>query len=350
MITIAGGIQAVVRIDMTMPGKPEPEQSQPEISPWEQEAYGQGGRFGSMTSIPSGDPSKDRITVSFSGCGYTTAKRLADQGIPVSYISVVGDDPMGMAAVADLERSGVDTSGIITIRELSQQEETEENGVQPVAAAAIPGHLAGSLTSVKVIAKNFLGDTEFWRADERILKELTPQRMQEKADLIRKADLVFADGDLPAEAIRWIAEFCRQEGRELYFDPSSLQGADRGAELLEYFTGIMPGRREAELLSGLDILGTDQLMAAGAHFEGKGIRRIIVTMKGGGIYYKEGPEEGVIRPQRVLRFGETSGAGDVATAALLRAYAEDLSIREAAESAMEAAALYLSDVSDERRY
>ncbi len=352
MITIIGGIQATVRIDMTMPGKPQQDKSAPDISPWEQQAYGEGGRFGTMTAIPSGDPAKDRITVSFSGCGYHTAKSLADKGLDVAYISVAGEDPLGLAAVEDLKRSGVDTGGIITIRELTQQPdpEEEESGVQPVASETIPGHLMGSLTSVKVIAKNFLGDTEFWRADERILREITPERLSGKADLIKGADMVFIDGGLPAGAIRWCAQLCRQEGVDLYFDPSSPEGAGRGSEFLDQFAGIMPGRREAEILSGLSILGTDQLMEAGSYFDQQGIRRIIITMKGGGLYYKEGLEEGVIRPERVLKFSETSGAGDAATAALLYAYAGGRSIREAAEEAMDAAALYLADVVDERRY
>ena len=93
MITVIGAIQATVRIDMTMPGKPQAAQQSAEqggISPWEQQAYGDGGRFGSMTSIPSGDPAKDRITVTFSGCAYQVARRLGRHGLPVSFLSVAG--------------------------------------------------------------------------------------------------------------------------------------------------------------------------------------------------------------------------------------------------------------------
>ncbi|MBQ6400979.1 MAG: hypothetical protein IJI20_01690 [Firmicutes bacterium] len=368
MIVIAGGVQAEVRIDMTMPGKPEPAAAQGggEISPWEKEAYGEGGRFGSMTSIPSGDPMKDRITVSFTGCAYHAAKYLAEKGHEVAFVSVVGEDPLGLAALADLEKSGVDISGVVTISELGEDPDEkatpagddspetaakkDPGEVREVAAQTIPGNLKGSLTSVRVVARNFLGDVEFWRVDERILKEITPRRLASAEEKFAGADMVFADGNLPGEAIGWIGEFCREKGLPLYFDPSSPEGSARGADMLEYFRGIMPGRREAEAMSGLGILSTDQLMEAGRHFTEQGVGRVIITMKGGGLYYKEGLEEGVLRPQRVLRFAETGGAGDVVTAELLHGFARGIPMEEAAQAAMDAAAEYLADVVDERRY
>ncbi|MBQ6370836.1 MAG: hypothetical protein IJJ21_04575, partial [Firmicutes bacterium] len=80
------------------------------------------------------------------------------------------------------------------------------------------------------------------------------------------------------------------------------------------------------------------------------VQQIIITMKGGGLYYKEGMNEEILRPDRVLRFSETVGAGDVVTAELLGSYADGKSIGEAARDAMAAAAEYLADCSDERRY
>lgn len=357
MITVIGNVQATVRIDMTMPGRPEPESAAPEISPWEKEAYGEGGRFGSMTAIPSGDPMKDRITVFFSGCAYNTAKALAGDGLEVRFLSVVGEDPLGLAAIADLERSGVKTEDMVLIDALSREENEEDSssedspsGVKPVAAESIPGGLKGSLTSVKVVAKNFLGDTEFWRVDERIQKELSPARLEAKAELLESADMVFIDGSLPEETILRAGELCREYGTELYFDPADLEGGSRSAGALEYFAGIMPGRREAEAMSGLQILSPDQLTEACRFFREKGIRRVVITMKGGGLYYCGDGEEGVLRPERVLQFGETGGAGDVVTGVLLTAFAKEETMKAAAEKAMAGAAEYLAEVSDERRY
>lgn len=356
MIVIAGGVQAAVRIDMTMPKAPEPSKApgagQGGVSAWEREAYGEGGRFGSMQAMPSGDPSKDRISVYYTGCGYNVAKLLAAEGRDVSFISAVGEDPLGMAAMEDLRKSGVDISGLQMIDAFRVEENQESmNSEGPDAAGTVAnGLIRQSLTSVRVEAKNFLGDTEFWREDDRMLDEITPELIQESRPLLESAELVLVDGGLPEKTIRWIASVCADAGIRCYLDPSSVSGGEKAAGALEQLYGIMPGRREAEAMSGLQILSGDQLMEAGAYFAEKGVRHIIITMKGGGLYYKEGMEEEILRPERVLRFSETVGAGDVVTAALLGAFADGRTIGEAARTAMDAAAAYLADCVDERRY
>ena len=108
---------------------------------------------------------------------------------------------------------------------------------------------------------------------------------------------------------------------------------------------------EAEAMSGLQVLGMDQLMSAGEAFEGRGVERVIITLKGGGLYYKEGTQSGIIKPERKLTFAETKGAGDVLTAAVIAASEEgEGSLEAAAVAGIEAAAEFLKDVIDERPY
>lgn len=353
MIAVIGGVQAAVRIDMTMPKAPDPKEAGAAgISPWEREAYGEGGRFGSMQMMPSGDPSKDRISVRYSGCAYQVARHLAEKGRQVAFLSVVGEDPLGLAAVGDLARAGIDTSGIVTIDHFLAEANAEAaEDVGPDAAGTVAnGLIRQSLTSIQVEARNFLGDVEFFREDRRMQDEIRPQLLSKGQPLLEGAELVFADGGLPMETLLWISEICRKSEIPFYFDPASVPGGRRGADLLGAVDGIMPGRQEAEAMSDLQILSPDQLMAAGAYFAEKGVTRTVITMKGGGLYYKEGTEEGILRPPRVLRFSETVGAGDVVTAQLLHAYAQGLGMEAAAQSAMEEAARYLSDCVDQRRY
>ncbi len=353
MIVAIGGVQATVRIDMTMPKAPDSkEMNGGGVSPWEREAYGDGGRFGSMQMMPSGDPSKDRISVYYSGCAYRVAHLLAGKGRKVAFMSVVGEDPLGMAALAEMRRAGVDTSGVVTIDRFSSEENQDTMQSQgPDAAGTVAnGLIRQSLTAVRVEARNFLGDIEFLREDDRMLKEITVSQLQGCQLLLESAEMVFADGTVPATTLAWISLLCREKGIPFYLDPASVEGGEDAAGLLPDLAGIMPGRREAEAMSGLQILSGDQMKEAGAFFAEKGVQKIVITMKGGGLYYREGEKEGVLRPERVLRFSETVGAGDVVTAQLLDEYARGSSIEEAARSAMEAAALYLADCVDERRY
>ena len=108
---------------------------------------------------------------------------------------------------------------------------------------------------------------------------------------------------------------------------------------------------EAEAMSGQQVLGMDQLMAAGDAFEERGVERVIITLKGGGLYYKEGTCSGIIKPERKLTFAETRGAGDVLSAAVVAASAGGAESLEAAAGAgIEAAAEFLKDAIDERPY
>ena len=96
------------------------------------------------------------------------------------------------------------------------------------------------------------------------------------------------------------------------------------------------------------VLSADQLMEAGSYFEEQGVKRTIITIKGGGLYYKEGIAEGILAPERVLSFSMTSGAGDVVSAAVVAADLEGKSIEETGKFAMEKAAEFLAGRTDVR--
>ncbi|MBQ3185065.1 MAG: hypothetical protein IJB54_03710, partial [Firmicutes bacterium] len=71
-------------------------------------------------------------------------------------------------------------------------------------------------------------------------------------------------------------------------------------------------------------------------------------IKGGGLYYKDGINEGIIAPERVLSFASTSCAGDVVSAAVVAADLEGKSIEEIGKFAMQKAAEFLEGRSDAR--
>jgi len=79
-------------------------------------------------------------------------------------------------------------------------------------------------------------------------------------------------------------------------------------------------------------------MQAGKWFEEKGVKRIFITLSGGGVYYKEGPVEGVIRPGQVSVVSAT-GAGDAFSAAILDGFVKGMNIEETAKYGMAAASI-----------
>lgn len=257
------------------------------------------------------------------GCSYNVAKLLsAKDNTDVSFISVVGNDALGLAAKAELEAAGVDVSGVKTI-----------SGTTPIG----------------VELHNMMGDLEFCRENSMLTDELTPELIDSCASVIESAEAIFLDGTVPAQTLRHISEKYSEKCR-IFFDPGSIMGGAAFAESELKAYCVMPGRMEAEAMSGQQILGMDQLMSAGEKFEAGGIQRTIITLKGGGLYYKEGAVSGIIKPERVLSFADTKGSGDVLSAEVVYSSINGSSLDEAAAAGMTAAGEYLADADDMRKY
>ncbi len=288
---------------------------------WNEVGIG-GGQFGGYDPVVADKDTDIRVTTS--GCAFNVARHLAaDHGADVKFVSVVGDDAFGLAARCELEQAGVDVSGMKTV--------------------------SGS-TPVSVEIHNVIGDLQFQRENTGVMDELTPSVIDSCAEKLEGADIIFVDGTVPAATLDYISEHYSGKSR-IFFDPGSIAGGTRFADSAMKAHLVLPGRMEAEAMSGLQVLGMDQLMAAGQAFEERGVERVIITLKGGGLYYKEGTQSGLIKPERKLTFAETRGAGDVLSAAVVAASAggED-SLEAVAAAGIEAAADFLKDVTDERPY
>jgi len=209
---------------------------------------------------------------------------------------------------------------------------------------------------VSVEIHNIIGELQFLRENTAAMDLLTPEMLEECAGVLDEADAIFVDGTVPAATLDFISEKYAGKSR-IYFDPGSIDGGVRFAESSMKAYCVLPGRMEAEAMSGQQVLGMDQLMSAGQAFEDRGVEKVIITLKGGGLYYKEGLSSGMLKPDRKLTFAETRGAGDVLAAAVVAAAEGSTpdasgsgSLEEAAAAGMDAAAEFLKDVIDERPY
>lgn len=307
MIAIIGCVKETVSIIMR-PSREEPDQG-----------------FG-VTMQPQEEKERDddKIIVRDSGCGCNIAAHLALWGHDVEMISAVGNDTMGTAAMNGLDRVGVGREGV----------------------AVLPGD-----TAIDIEYVNVLGDVEMSAKNRRILKNITPEFLEERAGLLDRAEAIVVDGSLPQETIEYIsATYGARDGVKLFFDPADRFGGARGKGALSGFHCVMPGRREAEALSGRQVMSEEEMSQAGEFFMKEGVDRAVITIKGGGMYYREGDSEGVLRPERVISFASTSGAGDVVSAAVVAGSLEGKTMEETAGDAMEKAALFLNGVEDRHIY
>ena len=256
------------------------------------------------------------IQVSCSGCAYNVARILAPK-TETAFVSVVGNDALGLAARCELSEAGVDISAVKTLE-----------GTTPVGVEIV----------------NILGDLDFARDNMKLAREITPELIDEAEGIINGAEAIFADGSIPVETLNYISEKYGDKC-PIYFDPASIQGGYAFAESSLKAECVMPGRMEAEAMSSQQVLGLDQLMSAGEAFENRGTSKTIITLKGGGLYYKEGPQSGIIKPeQQFPSTTATRGAGDVLSAQLILELINGTDFKTAAESAVAAAVDFIKEV------
>ncbi len=350
MIAVIGGIKIKVEVKMKLPEAPrqdnwaeqmnqqqEPEdafEAMQERMRAEQERFWQGdggsSQSGIMGQLSMVDGDNDEINVSSSSCAFNVARHLVRMGNDVKLISITGKDLLGLAAMADMNACGIDTSHVKRV-----------DGQTPVLFEI----------------KNFAGEIEFARANERMFGDMTADFIDQADDVLAKADAIMVDGTLPQDTLLHIATKYGDRVK-VFFDPASRAGGEKvkgtseaGSAIMQKLYCVMPGRVEAEKMADMIILGPDKLKAASEFFTEKGVDQVIITIKGGGIYYKAGEEEGkAIRPERVLSFADTTGAGDVVSAAVIHETLKGAGIHEIAAAAMRGAAEFLSELSDERPY
>ena len=264
----------------------------------------------------------DDITIENFGSAFTIACNLADMDKEVALASVAAEDAMGLAVMEQLKKKGVDTSYM---------------------------NMVDGSTPVQVEILNVLNDPQMVFGNSKLYEKITPEMAEGWAALLDDAEAIVVDGNLPKETLEYIADkYGNKEGVKLFFDPACHGGAVNTRDIAGNFYCIMPGRVEAEAMARRTVLSADQLMEAGSCFEEKGVKKTIITIKGGGLYYKDGLTEGIIAPERVLSFASTAGAGDMVSAAVVAADLEGKSIEEAGAFAMKKAAEFLEGRSDER--
>lgn len=310
MIAVVGGAGLVVKVLMI-----------PQEDTYEKPVMGDQFDYSTL-NVAAKAAQGDDVTIESNGSAFSIACHLAEMGKDVAFASVVADDAMGLAVREQLKAICVDVSNLRT---------------------------AEGSTPVQVELLNVLKDPQMVFGNSKLYEAMTPEMAEGWSEIFDNAEAIVVDGNLPKETLEYIADkYGNKDGVKLFFDPASHAGAVNSRDILGSFYCVMPGRVEAEAMVRDTVLSAEQLMEAGEFFENKGVAKTIITIKGGGLYYKAGAVAGMLKPERVLSFADTSGAGDVVSAAVVAADLDGKSIEEIGQFAMQKAAEFLAGRSDER--
>lgn len=256
-----------------------------------------------------GDSNPGSVRTSLGGVGRNISHNMSLMGLSVSLLTVFGDDMNAQKIIESCASLGIDVSQ------------------SPL--------LSGSRTSTYLFINNELGDMQLAVSDMAIYDRLTPQLLESRRKLINGAAAVVFDTNIPQSSIEYLAGSCTVP---LFADPVSTAKAEKLRPVLGRLHTLKPNRIEAEMLSGVEIRGEDDMRRAAARLLDTGLERVFITLGSDGVYAAD-HNRGVHLPGIRGEMVNTTGCGDAFTAALVWAQLGGLSLEQSARAGLAAAAI-----------
>lgn len=233
------------------------------------------------------------------GKGANQAVAAARLGAEVSMIGRVGDDAFGKDIVENFRANAVNTQNVKPVTHL-------ESGTAHIILAE------GDNSIVVVEAAN---------------REVTPAYVDEAAEVIRDADIVLIQQEIPEETVVHVSALCEEFGTPLLLNPAPARTLPQ--EVIDNAAYITPNEHEAEIL----FQGMSPAQALRQY-----PNKLFITEGSKGVRYFDGTDE-ILVPTYKVEAVDTTGAGDTFNAAFAVALAEGKALQESIRFANRAASL-----------
>ncbi len=260
-------------------------------------------------SLIPGDSNPGTIRSSLGGVGRNIAHNVSLLGLPVHFLTAIGDDLYAQRIESSCAELNIDISRARRV--------------------------SGAATSCYLYLTDEHGDMVLAVADMEICREISPVYLAVQLPLLNAASCVAVDCNLPGESLQFLAAHCAPP---IFADPVSVTKADRLKPILGRIHTLKPNRLEAEVLSGMAIRDQESLRQAAEKLLATGLERVFITLGSEGVYAADHSEQ-VLVPATEAEIRNTTGSGDAFMAALIWAYGQNLSLKESAEAACVAAAI-----------
>jgi ribokinase len=220
------------------------------------------------------------FSLGFGGKGANQAVAARLTGGDVAMVARVGDDLFGPATLDNFRSQGIDTSCVEVTPGVS-------SGVAPI-----------------FVEPN--GQNRIWVV-KGANDKLTPRDVDAAEAVIRGADYLVLQLEIPLETVYHALDFARGLGVRTILNPAPGQPLDlTRAAAADY---LIPNETEAEALTGIPVRGMNDARAAAERLRQAGMRRVIVTLGENGALFASEDGMTVIPPFAVTAV-DTTGAGD----------------------------------------
>lgn len=248
----------------------------------------------------------EKFDLGFGGKGANQAVAARLCGAEVFMVARVGSDLFGPATIENFRKLGIDTTHVKQVDGLS-------SGVAPIFVEP-----SGQNRILVVKGAN---------------DALRPQHVEEAAEMLKAADCIVLQFEIPLETVYYTVAFARKHGVCCILNPAPAQHVDMS--LLRDLDYFVPNEHEAEAIVGSSVKNLEDAKRCAQTLLGNGIHRVIVTLGANGSLLAS-PE----RARHVSPFSvnviDSSGAGD----AFIGSFAVFLSEGQPEEEAVRRANLY----------
>ena len=245
----------------------------------------------------------------FGGKGANQAVAAQLSGARVSMVARVGGDLFGPATVENFAARGIDAGHVWITPGVS-------SGVAPI--------FVDSTGQNRILVVKGAND------------RLSPDDIDRAADLLRAADCIVLQLEIPLATVYHTLRKAREWGVRAILNPAPGQPLDlEAAGNADY---VIPNETEAEALSGMPAGNLEEARAGAMGLLARGLRRVIITLGGNGALLA-GPEGMAHVPAYPVTPVDTTGAGDAFIGNFAYHLAAGFGEREAIERANVYAAL-----------
>ena len=247
------------------------------------------------------------------GKGANQACAAGRLGTDVTMLGAIGNDSHGEMQRDSLQRSGVDVSGLITKERVS------------TGTAFITVNKEGNNSIVVVQGAN---------------AQFTPEDIEAHRDLLEECEIVILQLEIPMDTVLYAVKLARTLGKTVILDPAPVP-EHFPEELYQYVDIIKPNESELSRLTGIADT-QNHLEEAVQIVKDHGVKNVLVTLGGDGVYLDTENESPVHIPAKKVKVVDTTAAGDSFTAALAAMLLEGKTLKEAAEFANQVSAIVVT--------
>jgi ribokinase len=221
-----------------------------------------------------------KFDLGFGGKGANQAVAARLCGANVAMIAKVGSDLFGPATIKNFQSQGIDASHVRIAEGVS-------SGVAPIFVEPSGQN--------RIIVVKGANDT------------LSPEDVNAAAALLRKADTIVMQFEIPLRTVYHAVRFAESEGIRCIVNPAPAQHVDfKQLAGADYF---IPNETEAELITGMPVHSLEDATKCANFLLRQGMKRVVLTLGERGALLA-GPEGAELIPAFKVDALDTTGAGD----------------------------------------